>query len=130
MPYNLCAIIPNNVAFEEAAYTTVAFIALQGVRLAKPELGEFVAVSGLGLIGLITVQLLKANGCRVIGIDFDQHKIDLGLKLGMDAGVNLSSDDALKKVEKFTGGRLADYTIITAAAKSDQPIELVEKLET
>ena len=128
VPYNLCAIIPNNVTFEEAAYTTVASIALQGVRLAKPELGEFVVVSGLGLIGLITVQLLKANGCRVIGIEFDQHKIDLGLKLGMDDFINLSNDDALKKVEKFTGGRLADYTIITAATKSNQPIELAGEI--
>ena len=128
VPYNLCTEIPDNVSFEEAAYTTVASIALQGVRLAKPELGEFVVVSGLGLIGLITVQLLKANGCRVIGIDFDQYKIDLGLKLGMDEGINLSNDEAVKSVEKFTGGRLADYTIITAAAKSNQPIELAGEI--
>jgi len=128
VPFNLCAIIPDNVSFEEAAYTTVASIALQGVRLAKPELGEFVAVSGLGLIGLITVQLLKANGCRVIGIEFDQRKIDIGLKLGMDEGINLSNDDALKKVEKFTGGRLVDYTVITAATKSNQPVELAGEI--
>jgi predicted dehydrogenase/threonine dehydrogenase-like Zn-dependent dehydrogenase len=128
VPYNLCAVIPDNVSFEEAAYTTVASIALQGVRLAKPELGDFVVVSGLGLIGLITIQLLKANGCRVIGIDYDQHKIDLGLKLGMDEGINLSSDNALKKVENFTGGRLADCTIITAATKSNQPIELAGEI--
>lgn len=128
VPYNLTALIPNGVSFEEAAYTTVASIALQGVRLAKPELGEYVVVIGLGLIGLITVQLLKTNGCRVIGLDYDQRKIDLALKLGMDEGFNLSSGDAVKAVEKFTGGRLADHTLITAATKSNQPIELAGEI--
>ena len=87
VPKNLCALIPEGVSFEEASYSTVASIALQGVRLTKPELGDNVVVLGLGLIGLITVQLLQANGCRVIGIDLDPSKVDLGLKLGMDAGV-------------------------------------------
>jgi len=128
VPYNLCAIIPENVSFEEAAYTTVASIALQGVRLAKPELGENVVVSGLGLIGLITVQLLKANGCRVMGIDYDQNKINLGLKLGMDEGINLADNDVVKRVEMFTKGRLADHTIITAATSSNQPIELAGEI--
>ena len=128
VPVNLMATIPDNVSFEEAAYTTVASIALQGVRLAKPELGEYVVVSGLGLIGLITVQLLKSNGCKVAGLDFDQSKIDLALSLGLDLGINLSKDDALKNIEHFTGGRLADYTIITAAAKSNQPIELAGEI--
>src|SRR4051812_22953094 len=67
VPRNLAALLPENVSFEQAAYTTVAAIAMQGIRLAKPELSELVVVSGLGLIGLITVQLLKASGCRVLG---------------------------------------------------------------
>ena len=87
VPINLIAAIPDNVSFEEASYTTVASIALQGVRLAKPELGEYVVVSGLGLIGLITVQLLKSNGCKVAGLEFDQSKIDLALSLGLDLGI-------------------------------------------
>ena len=128
VPKNLIAAVPDNVSFEEAAYTTVASIALQGVRLAKPELGEYVVVSGLGLIGLITVQMLKSNGCKVAGLDFDQSKIDLAAALGCDLVLNLSKDDAVKNIEQFTGGRLADCTIITAAAKSNQPIELAGEI--
>jgi len=128
VPKNLCAKIPEEVTFEEAAYTTVASIALQGVRLVKPELGDYVVVSGLGLIGLITVQLLKANGCKVFGIDPDQTKLNLALKLGMDDGINLNEADAAGAVGKFTKGRLADYTFITAATKSSQPIELAGEI--
>ncbi|MDQ3917273.1 MAG: zinc-binding alcohol dehydrogenase, partial [Acidobacteriota bacterium] len=95
VPRNLVALVPDGVSFEEAAYTTVASIALQGVRLARPELGEIAVVSGLGLIGLVAVQLLKANGCRVIGLDFDRAKIDLALRLGMDEGA-LPDEGAVK----------------------------------
>ncbi|MGE5811010.1 MAG: bi-domain-containing oxidoreductase, partial [Ignavibacteria bacterium] len=128
VPKNLCAKIPDEVGFEEAAYTTVASIALQGVRLAKPELGDYVAVSGLGLIGLIAVQLFKANGCRVFGIDPDQTKLDLAFKLGMDAGINLNENNIPGAVENFTRGRLADYTFIAAASKNSQPIELAGEI--
>lgn len=128
VPTNLVAHLPDGVAFEEAAYTTVAAIALQGVRIADPRLGEYVVVSGLGLIGLITVQLLQANGCRVIGMDLDPSKIELGLKLGLDAGVHIGQQDPVQAVERFTGGRLADHTLITASTKSNQPIELAAEL--
>ncbi len=127
VPKNLVALIPEGVTFAEAAYTTVASIALQGVRLAKPELGDIVAVNGLGLIGLIAVQLLKANGCRVIGIDLNPAKIELGLKLGMDEG-GMLSDDLLKAVDQFTKGRGVDHTLITAATKSNQPVELAGEI--
>ncbi len=123
VPKNLVAAIPDGVSFEEASYSTVAAIALQGVRLAKPELGDNVAVVGLGLIGLIAVQLLKANGCRVIGLDLDADKVRLGLDLGMDAAV-LPGEDAEAAVERFTRGRGADHTVITAATKGNGPIEL------
>ena len=121
VPKNLVVRIPDGVSFEEASYTTVASIALQGVRNCKPQIGENVAVVGLGLIGLITVQILRANGCRVIGIDLDPKKIELGLKMGMDAGAvtNVESE-----VERFTSGRGVDHCIITASTKSNQPIEL------
>ena len=128
VPKNLCALIPEGVSFEEASYSTVASIALQGVRLTKPELGDNVVVLGLGLIGLITVQLLQANGCRVIGIDLDPSKVELGLKLGMDAGVVSSKEDAVQAVEQFTKGRGADHTLITAATKSNGPIELAGEI--
>ncbi|MBF0276781.1 MAG: bi-domain-containing oxidoreductase [SAR324 cluster bacterium] len=127
VPKNLLALIPAGVSFEDAAYTTVASIALQGVRLVRPELGDIVAVNGLGLIGLIAVQLMKANGCRVIGIDMNPSKIELGLSLGMDEGVAIS-DDPHKIVERFTQGRGVDHTLITAATKSNQPVELAGEI--
>ena len=128
VPKNLCALIPDAVSFEEASYTTIACIALQGVRLAKPDLGDNVVVLGLGLIGLITVQLLQANGCRVLGIDLDERKVELGRKLGMDAGVVSTQEDPVQAVQQFTGGRGADHTLITAATKSNGPIELAGEI--
>jgi predicted dehydrogenase/threonine dehydrogenase-like Zn-dependent dehydrogenase len=128
VPQNLTAIIPENVSFEQAAYATVAAIAMQGVRVAQPELDEIAVVSGLGLIGLITVQLLKANGCRVIGLDLNKEKVDFGRAVGMDEGVVLGVDDPHRVVDRFTNGRGADLTLITAATSSNQPIELAGEL--
>jgi predicted dehydrogenase/threonine dehydrogenase-like Zn-dependent dehydrogenase len=128
VPRILTSVIPDGLSFEEAAYSTVAAIAMQGVRLARPELSEAVVVSGLGLIGLIAVQLLKANGCRVLGIDFNRDKIEAGLRLGLDEGVVLPDDDAAAAVERFTKGRGADLTLITAATSSNQPIELAGEI--
>ena len=128
VPKNLVAPIPEGVSFEEAAYTTVASIALQGVRLAQPELGDNVVVSGLGLVGLIAVQLLKANGCRVFGLDFDESKVHLALELGMDDGLVLSEGNTAAAVERFTKGRGADHVLVAAATKSSQPIELAGEL--
>lgn len=128
VPKNLVAKIPEGVEFGEAAYTTVASIALQGVRLARPQIGEYVAVVGLGLIGLITVQLLKANGCRVIGIDLDAGKVELARQMGMDCGIVSSKEDAAAVTNAFTEGRGVDYTLITAATDSNGPIELAGEL--
>src|SRR5262249_14824346 len=127
-PRNLAAPVPEGVSFEEAAYSTVAAIAMQGVRLARPELSEVVVVSGLGLIGLIAVQLLKASGCRVLGIDFNKDKVEAGLRLGLDEGVVLPHDDAQLAVDRFSNGRGADITMITAATSSNQPIELAGEI--
>jgi polar amino acid transport system substrate-binding protein len=123
VPKNLLAEVPDGVAFEEAAYATVGSIALQGVRLAEPQLGEQVAVVGLGLIGLLTVQLLKANGCRVVGTDLDPEKVALANELGLDRGVVASEADPVSSINNFTGGRGADHTLITAATSSSEPIE-------
>lgn len=128
VPLNLTAVIQPEVSFEEAAYSTVASIALQGVRLARPELGELIAVSGLGLIGLITIQLLKANGCRVIGMDFSREKVELALRLGMDQGIVLPVDEPHRAVDSFTKGRGVDQTLITAATTSNEPIELAGEI--
>ena len=75
VPKHLCAKIPNNIDQKQAVFTILASISLQGIRLAKPTLGEYFVVYGLGIIGLITVQLLKANGCKVLGIDYDKIKL-------------------------------------------------------
>ena len=85
VPKNLVAKIPEGVSDEQAAFTVIGSIGLQGIRLVNPTLGENVVVVGLGLIGLITAQLLKANGCNVIGFDFDQSKVDLANSYGIDA---------------------------------------------
>ena len=122
VPKNLCALIPENVNDESAAFTVIAAIAMQGVRIASPTIGETVVVTGLGLIGLITVQLLKANGCRVLGIDFDSSKCALARRFGAET-VDLSkSEDPLAKADLFSRGAGVDAVIITAATKSNDPV--------
>ena len=128
VPRNLTALIPEGVSLEDAAYATVGSIAMQGLRLGQPELGALVVVSGLGLIGLLTVQLLKANGCRVLGIDYSETKVEQALRLGLDEGIVLAVDDPVKAVDRFSNGRGADLTLITAATKSNQPIELAGEI--
>jgi predicted dehydrogenase/threonine dehydrogenase-like Zn-dependent dehydrogenase len=123
VPKNLCVRVPDAVDFESAAFATLGAIALQGVRLAEPTLGESVVVVGLGLLGQLTAQILRANGCRVFGLDLDQSKIDLARQLGMDDGA-ISDEDAGRACIEWTRGRGADAVIITAAAESDQPIRL------
>ncbi|HEY6660928.1 MAG TPA: zinc-binding alcohol dehydrogenase, partial [Pyrinomonadaceae bacterium] len=88
VPKNLCVHLPEGVGFESGAYGTLGAIALQGVRLAEPTLGESVVVIGLGLVGQLTVQLLKANGCRVFGLDLDQSRVSLALEMGADGVVS------------------------------------------
>jgi predicted dehydrogenase/threonine dehydrogenase-like Zn-dependent dehydrogenase len=123
VPKNLVAPIPSGVSFEQAAYTTVASIGLQGIRLADPRLGDRVAVIGLGLIGLLTAQMLKANGCKVLGIDLDSDKVELGHTLGIDAGCVSTEEDVEAAAERFSNGRGCDQTLITAATSSNEPIE-------
>ena len=119
---NLCAEIPDNVDDECAAFTVLAAIAMQGVRIANPTIGETVVVTGLGLIGLITVQLLKANGCRVLGVDFDSSKCELARGFGAEA-VDLSKgEDVLDKANAFSRGAGIDAVIITASTKSNEPV--------
>ena len=127
VPQNLCVRLPPNVGFDAAAFGTVGAIALQGVRLAEPTLGEFVVVIGLGLIGQLTVQLLNANGCRVFGIDLDEQKIELAKQLGADAGC-ASGADVKSSVLEWTRGRGADAVLITAATSSNEPVELAGEI--
>ncbi|HET9479924.1 MAG TPA: bi-domain-containing oxidoreductase [Pyrinomonadaceae bacterium] len=127
VPKNLCVHLPEAVSFEGGAYGTLGAIALQGVRLAEPTLGESVVVIGLGLVGQLTVQLLKANGCRVFGIDIDPSRVSLALELGADASL-VSGDETEKKINEWTRGRGADAVLITAATDSNQPVELAAKV--
>ena len=122
VPFNLCAKIPRNVSDEAAAFTVLGSIALQGIRLAAPTLGETIVVTGLGLVGLLTVQLLKAHGCRVIGVDFDETKCKLVRDFGAEV-VNLSKkEDPLQAAEIYSRGRGVDAVIITASTSSSQPV--------
>jgi predicted dehydrogenase/threonine dehydrogenase-like Zn-dependent dehydrogenase len=133
VPKNLCVHIPKNKngqmissCFEEAAFANVGAIALQGVRQAQLTLGERICIIGLGLIGQLTVQLCKANGCMVIGADIDQAKIDLAKKMGADEAVH--SEKLGHAVEHFTQGMGADAVIITAADRSNQLISLAGEI--
>lgn len=122
VPKNLCAKIPDNVPDEAAAFTVLSAIALQGIRLVKPELGEHVVVVGLGLIGLVTVQLLRAQGCQVMGIDFDENKLALARKFGA-VTVNLANgEDPVAAGMAFSSNRGVDAVLITAATKSNDPV--------
>src|SRR6187549_2688042 len=126
VPKNLCVQLPEGVSFESGAYGTLGAIALQGVRLAEPTLGETVVVIGLGLVGQLTVQLLKANGCKVFGLDIDETRIQMALESGADAGATPAH--AKDKVMGWSRGRGADACIIAAATSSDEPVELAGEI--
>jgi polar amino acid transport system substrate-binding protein len=127
VPKNLAVRLPDNVTFEDAAYTTLASIALQGIRQADLRLGECAAVIGLGLIGQLTVQMLKASGCKVIGLDLNEKLFDLATKSGCDACFQ-SSSDSIKSIISAAGGIGCDAVIITAGTESNQPVELAMKI--
>lgn len=122
VPVNLCAKVPDAVTDDEAAFTVLGAVALQGIRLAQPTLGEAVVVTGLGLIGLLTVQLLLAHGCRVLGIDFDAEKLELARRFGAEV-VNLSAgEDPVTAAMRFSRERGVDAVIITASTRSSEPV--------
>lgn len=122
VPLNLCAKVPDAVSDEEAAFTVLGAIALQGIRLVAPTLGEAVVVTGLGLVGLMTVQLLRANGCRVLGLDFDPEKLAMARQFGAEV-VDLSAgQDPVVAAETFSRGRGVDAVIVTAATQSSEPM--------
>ena len=120
VPKNLMVKIPDGVDDVDASFVTVGAIALQGVRQTEPKLGERVAVIGLGLLGQLAVQLLKANGCKVIGSDVDPDKIALALKMGADEACH--AGDLIKKSDEFSNGYGVDAVIIAASTPSNQPV--------
>lgn len=116
VPGNLAARVPEGVSLRDAAFTTLGAIALQGVRRTEPTLGERVVVVGLGLLGLLTVQLLRAAGCQVIGVEPQQRRRELALELGAERA--LTPDEAKEVVRDWTGGYGADAVVITASSAS------------
>jgi len=122
IPKNLVVRIPENVTDDEATFTVIGAIGLQGIRLLKPTFGETIVVVGLGLIGLVTAELLLANGCNVIGFDFDSKKVAIAKEKGIIAINPAEGTDQVKFVENYTNGIGADGVIITASNKSNEII--------
>jgi len=128
VPKNLCARIPDNVTDEEASFTVLGSIGLQGIRLAEPTLGECFVVTGVGLIGLMTVQLLLANGCRVLAIDYDQSKLDLAKQFGAETCNPGNGEDPISVGMAFSRGNGLDGVIITASTPSNDPVSQAAKM--
>jgi predicted dehydrogenase len=126
VPKNLCVRIPDKVDLEDASYVALGAIALQGIRQADPKLGDNVVVIGLGLIGQLSVQMLKANGCTVVASDIDPGKLALARRLGIEQAVMPS--DIADTVAALTGGRGADAVIITASTNDDGPVHVAGQL--
>ena len=122
VPVNLCARIPDQVGDEAAAFTVLAAIGLQGIRLVNPTMGECIVVTGLGLIGLLTVQLLRAQGCRVLGVDFDPQRLELARAFGADVIDAGAGGDVVEQALAFSRGRGVDAVVITASTKSNDPV--------
>jgi len=122
VPRNLVIKVPDELTLDLASTVTLGSIAMQGVRRASPGLGEFVAVVGLGILGQLAVQMLKAAGCRVVGIDLDQRRIDIALSLGMDKGLNPERDKIVDEAIRFSNGFGVDSVVLTAATESSVPV--------
>ena len=128
VPVNLCATVPDTVTDEQASFTVLAAIGLQGIRLINPTLGESVVVTGLGLIGLLTVQMLRAQGCRVLGIDFDPARLALAKQCGAEVVNPSAGEDVLAVAQAFSRGRGVDAVIITASTTSNEPVSQAAKM--
>jgi predicted dehydrogenase/threonine dehydrogenase-like Zn-dependent dehydrogenase len=124
VPVNLATLVPPGVGTDLGSTVTLGAIALQGIRRANPTLGETFVVFGLGLLGQISAQLLKINGCRVAGVDLDQGRVELALENGMDWGISPEHEDFVDRVHKLTEGFGADGVIVTAATSSHEPISM------
>jgi predicted dehydrogenase/threonine dehydrogenase-like Zn-dependent dehydrogenase len=122
IPQNLVVKIPENITDEEAAFTVIGAIGLQGIRLCNPTFGETIVVVGLGLIGLLTAQMLKANGCNVIGVDVSDDKCQLASSWGIKTINPTNGDEVVKAVLSQTNNVGADGVIITASAKTNEII--------
>ncbi len=127
VPENLVVRVPDEVALKPAAFATLGAIALQGVRVAAPTLGEIGAVIGLGLLGQLSVQLLRANGCRVLGVDLDPARVKAARDQGAEWGGRPGEDFAVWK-DTATAGHGVDFVAVTAASESSEPLALAAEL--
>jgi predicted dehydrogenase/threonine dehydrogenase-like Zn-dependent dehydrogenase len=128
VPQNLCAHIPDAVDDTTASFTVVAAIGLQGIRLAQPTLGESFVVTGAGLIGLLTIQMLRAQGCRVLAIDFDDYKLDMARGFGAQVCNPAKGEDPVAAGIAFSRGHGVDGVIITASTKSSDPVSQAARM--
>ncbi len=128
VPKNLCAKVPDAVSAEQACFTVLASIALQSVRLIKPELGETIVVSGLGMVGLLAIQLLRSHGCHVIGLDFNSERLRLAQSYGADVVDLANVDDPVSIVESMIKQAGVDGVLIAAATKSNDPVSQAAKM--
>jgi len=122
VPRNLMVKVSQDLPLDIASTVTLGSIAMQGVRRADPELGEYVTIIGLGILGQLTSQMLKVNGCKVIGIDKDQKRVDTALSLGMDRGLNPVNGNIIDEAMRFSNGFGVDSVIITASTQSSEII--------
>ncbi|HQP02925.1 MAG TPA: zinc-binding dehydrogenase, partial [Bacteroidia bacterium] len=128
VPVNLCVKLNDKIALQHACFTTLGSIALQGIRQADLRLGENCVVIGLGLVGQLTVQMLKAGGIKTIGIDIDQRMVDLALHTDIDAAFTRNSEDLESSINNITNGYGTDAVIITAGTDSLDPVDLAGAL--
>lgn len=128
VPKNLCARIPDNVSNEEAVFTVLAAIGLQGIRLSKPTIGESFVIIGLGVIGLLTAQMLLAQGCRVLCVDLNPTRLEIAKAFGAEIASAENGENVLSKATAFSRGSGVDAVIITASTSSNDPISLAAKM--
>ena len=127
-PQTLCARVPDGVSDDHAAFAVLGAIALQGVRLAAPTLGETFVVTGLGLIGLMAVQVLRANGCRVLGVDTDPTRLEMARSFGAEVVRLDKGEDPLSRALAFSRGRGVDGVLLTLSTKSSEPLSQAARM--
>ena len=128
VPKNLVAKIPDGVSDEDAAFTILGAVALQGIRLAAPTIGEKIAVFGLGLLGLLTIQILKANGCEVIAFDISEERVQRARDFGVFSAVIADGVSPVDAALNFSDGLGMDAVLITTATQSSDPIDAAAKM--
>lgn len=128
VPQNLCAAVSDGVSDAAAAFSVVGAIGLQGVRLARPTLGECFVVTGLGLIGLLTVQLLRAHGCRVLGVDLDDQRLALGRRFGAETVNPAAGEDVVAAARGFSKGQGVDGVLLTLSSADREPVSQAARM--